>query len=203
MAWDPTSLIRSTSGLCHLIFVEKAWARSKPPSAEGTSFEGADPEWMKRVVLAGGGVNPTSVVSSAKPTTPRLGLRSLRRLANHLEAENLLAGEQWGFRPRRSAIDALFVISRIMADAAHRGEIDPVILDMMDIQKAYPNCSRNAMDKSLELMGVPGRMRTRFAKLVFWRTASATVGGRDWHSWTARSKEGSSLDVSSSPTLST
>eukprot|EP00972_Heterocapsa_arctica_P115964 16450660-Heterocapsa_arctica.AAC.1 len=88
-----------------------------------------------------------------------------RRLSRHLETEGILAEEQWGFRPYRSAIDALFVMSRVMADAAQNEDVDPVILDMMDIQKAYPNCSRNAMDQALRMVGVPSRLRTLFAKL--------------------------------------
>ena len=42
---------------------------------------------------------------------------------------------------------------------------DPLVLDMMDIKKAYPNCSRNAMDKPLKLVGVPPKLRNILAKL--------------------------------------
>ena len=66
-----------------------------------------------------------------------------KRLSAHVELHGIIATEQWGFRPYRSAIDALFVMSRVMSDAARQQDLDPVILDMMDIKKAYPNCSRN------------------------------------------------------------
>jgi len=56
-----------------------------------------------------------------------------RRLSDQLEAEGILAGEQWGFRPYRSAVDALFVMSRVVADAAQNNHEDPVVLDMMGI----------------------------------------------------------------------
>jgi hypothetical protein len=45
-----------------------------------------------------------------------------RRLSEHLEKHSVLATEQWGFRPYRSAVDALFVMSRLVADAG--GTVD-------------------------------------------------------------------------------
>ena len=88
-----------------------------------------------------------------------------RRLTAHVEKNNIIATEQWGFRPNRSATDALFVMSRIVSNGARQSDPDPVVLDMMDIKKAYPNCSRNAMDKALEVVGVPARLRNLMAKL--------------------------------------
>jgi hypothetical protein len=88
-----------------------------------------------------------------------------RRLSQHLEESHILATEQWGFRPYRSAIDALFVMGRLLGDASAVVSPDPLVLDMMDIQKAYPNCSRNAMEQSLILAGVPPRMRDILGKL--------------------------------------
>ena len=54
-----------------------------------------------------------------------------------------------------------------MSDAARQQDPDPVILDMMDVKKAYPNRSRNDMEKSLELVGVPPRMRNIFVQAGF------------------------------------
>eukprot|EP00969_Alexandrium_andersonii_P054494 2398974-Alexandrium_andersonii.AAC.1 len=54
-------------------------------------------------------------------------------------------------------------MSRVVADAAVYLEEDPVVSDMMDIQKACPNSSRNAMDKALELAGVPRKLRSLLA----------------------------------------
>ena len=88
-----------------------------------------------------------------------------KRLTKHVEENQIIATEQWGFRPNRSAVDALFVMSRVMIDGARHADEDPIILDMMDIKKAYPNCSRNAMDKALELVGVPPRLRNIVMKL--------------------------------------
>ena len=88
-----------------------------------------------------------------------------RRVSAHLERTGFLAGEQWGFRPYRSATDALFVLSRHMADAARVVSDDPIVLDMMDIQKAYPNCSRDAMEEALSRAGVPGHLRNLLAKM--------------------------------------
>ena len=42
---------------------------------------------------------------------------------------------------------------------------DPLVLDMMDIKKAYPNISKNALDKPLELVGIPPKLRNILAKL--------------------------------------
>jgi len=56
-------------------------------------------------------------------------------------------------------------MSRMMMDATRQTDPDPLVLHMMDRKKAYPNCSRNAMDKSLEIVGVPPKMRNILAKL--------------------------------------
>ena len=52
-----------------------------------------------------------------------------------------------------------------MADAAKQDGPDPEIMDMMDIKKAYPNSSRNAMDRALKLVGVPPKVRNMMQKL--------------------------------------
>ena len=88
-----------------------------------------------------------------------------RRLTKHLEEKGILATEQWGFKPNRSSTDAVFVMARIAADAAGQLDPNPVVMDMMDIKKAYPNCSRNAMDGALKAVGVPDKMRTLLMKL--------------------------------------
>ena len=82
-----------------------------------------------------------------------------KRISAHVEKHNVISNGQWGFRPYRSAIDALFVMSRLTADAGLSVDPDPLVLDFMDIQKAYPNCSRNALEKSLELAGIPPASR--------------------------------------------
>jgi hypothetical protein len=82
-----------------------------------------------------------------------------RRLSKYLEKKGILATDQWGFRPLRSAVDALFVLSRVVADASRVVDMDPVVMDMMDIKKAYPNCARNAMEESLKAAGVPVKMK--------------------------------------------
>ena len=82
-----------------------------------------------------------------------------------MKQKQILATEQWGSRPHRSAVDALFVLSRIMADAGRILDTDPIVIDMMDIKKAYPNCSRNAMDESLKAAGTPEKVRKMMAKL--------------------------------------
>ena len=88
-----------------------------------------------------------------------------KRLSTYLERVNALPQEQWGFRSYRSAVDALFVMSRLMAESARTTDLDPVVVDFMDIQKAYPNCSRNAMEFSLEAVGIPIKLRNMLGKL--------------------------------------
>ncbi len=34
--------------------IQRLWARAKKPDGRGTEFEGADPDWLMRVVVAGG-----------------------------------------------------------------------------------------------------------------------------------------------------
>ena len=88
-----------------------------------------------------------------------------KRITKHLEESGFLAEEQWGFRPYRSSVDAVFVMSRLMADANVMVQEDPLVFDFMDIKKAYPNCSRNAMDKCLRGAGLPNNLVNLVMKL--------------------------------------
>ena len=59
----------------------------------------------------------------------------------------------------------MFVMSRVLEDTAMLMERDPIVMDMMAIQKAYPNCSRKALVWSLDMACVPEDMRNRMAKM--------------------------------------
>ena len=113
-------------------------------------------------------------------------------MSQHLEDKAVIANEQWGFRPYRSAIDALFVMSRVLADAAGVIDHDPIVFDLMDIQKAYPNCSRNAMEASLKMAGIPAGMRNltmQMVALTSYRCRSA-VGLSDGYTNQRGTREG-------------
>ena len=115
-----------------------------------------------------------------------------RRLSAYVEANDIIATEHWGFRPNRSATDAVFVMSRIMADGCRQDDPDPLVLDMTDVKKAYPNCSRNAMDKALELVGVPptpGNILVKLDLLTSYQCRSA-VGLSEAYSTLRGCREG-------------
>ena len=62
-------------------------------------------------------------------------------------------------------MDVLYVMSRVVADAAQSKDPDPVVLDIMDSRKAYDDCSRTAMEHALKVVGVPHKMRNLLNKL--------------------------------------
>ena len=84
------------------------------------------------------------------------------RLRDYCEREQILSDDQWGFRPLRSTLGALFVVRRLV-DLAVRVSPDAVddklVIEPLDIKKAYPSASRNASERIQENEGIPLHLR--------------------------------------------
>ena len=77
-----------------------------------------------------------------------------RRTIKILERENLLAEEQYGFRPSRSTIDAIFIVSSAMEKA--RIENVDLHVGFMDMSAAYDRLDRERMIQEMILLGFGG-----------------------------------------------
>jgi len=77
-----------------------------------------------------------------------------KRTIKILERENLLAEEQYGFRPSRSTIDAIFIVSSAMEKA--RIENIDLHVGFMDMSAAYDRLDRERMIQEMIVLGFGG-----------------------------------------------
>ncbi|CAK0866037.1 unnamed protein product [Prorocentrum cordatum] len=80
------------------------------------------------------------------------------RLTAYCEEHHALANDQWGFRPMRSTLGAISVVRRLVDLACHCGADnfdDPICVEPLDMQKAYPSASRNAAEAVERNEGIP------------------------------------------------
>lgn len=82
------------------------------------------------------------------------------RLQEFAESRELLPQTQWGFRPGRSIMGPLFGMRCIAEAASEVGKLDssflaPVVLILLDIEKAYPSVPRTAARSVFVKMGCP------------------------------------------------
>ena len=77
------------------------------------------------------------------------------RLTKTLEQHGLRSDLQFGFRPKRSTVDAAFVLQTI-ADKYAAGEARPVYVAFVDFAKAFDMMSRDRLWARLEDLGVRG-----------------------------------------------
>lgn len=77
------------------------------------------------------------------------------RLMDFLEANNLLAAEQHGFRPRYSTIDAVFALEQKIQAA---GKNIPVFAAFLDIKKAYDSVWREGLWYLMHQKNIRGKI---------------------------------------------
>ncbi|CAK0794762.1 unnamed protein product [Prorocentrum cordatum] len=80
------------------------------------------------------------------------------RLTAYCEEHHVLANDQWGFRPMRSTLGAVSVVRRLVDLACHCGADnidDPICVEPLDMQKAYPSAFRNAAEVVERNEGIP------------------------------------------------
>ena len=104
------------------------------------------------------------------------------RLRDYAEEEGLLPNHQFGFRPLRSCTGALMVVRRLI-DMASRVDpalvADKLVVEPLDIKKAYPNSSRNASDAVQTNMGIPEKLRNLEKGLMSCATYVVRSAGGD------------------------
>ncbi len=90
------------------------------------------------------------------------------RLRDYAEKLDIFLEEAWGFRPYRCTCDEIFVVRRLIDAAVSPGpkyEGEPLGIELADIQKAYPNTSREVFQQVMLNEGVPERMVRRLLGL--------------------------------------
>ena len=92
----------------------------------------------------------TSLVSQASKVLLKIVVNCL---SDFCEVQQILPGEQCGFRPARSTIDMLFVVRRLQGLGRQRKI--PLYMCFVDLQKAYDSVDRRLLWKVLARAGVP------------------------------------------------
>ena len=82
------------------------------------------------------------------------------RLGNYCERDDILPGEQRGFRPQRSTFDMIFVVRRQHQQA--RKKSTRLYVFFVDLTKAYDSVDRTLLWAVLARFGVPPTMLTIF-----------------------------------------
>ena len=88
-----------------------------------------------------------------------------RRLQNYLEANNILAEEQNGFRAGRSCIDHLFVMCTVLRNRKTLGK--ETFLCFVDYKKAFDSVERNLLMFKLSNIGITGHMYNAISSLYY------------------------------------
>jgi hypothetical protein len=83
-----------------------------------------------------------------------------RRLVEWTEKANVLCSTQFGFRPHRSTVDAVFIAESLLRLARKRK--NKLILVFVDFKKAFDTVKRSRLWEKLEEMGVPKEVLEAF-----------------------------------------
>ena len=86
-----------------------------------------------------------------------------RRLQTYIESNNILVGEQNGFRASRSCIDHIFVLVTVLRNRKLLGK--ETFLAFIDYKKAFDSVERNLLFFKLAQIGVSGRMYHAISRL--------------------------------------
>ena len=82
----------------------------------------------------------------------------LARLSYFLEANNILTPVQAGFRPGRSTVDQVLLLSQSIADGFHRRKPGArTVLAMVDFAKAFDSVWHSALLSKMLSLGLPHR----------------------------------------------
>ena len=80
----------------------------------------------------------------------------LARLLFHLEANNILSPAQAGFRPGRSTVDQVLLLSQSISDGFHHARpSERTVLATVDFAKAFDSVWHSALLYKLSLLGLP------------------------------------------------
>lgn len=115
------------------------------------------------------------------------------RLDAWAEASTRRAVGQFGFRQKRSTVDAAFVLRHTIEMRRHEGK--PLFCAFIDFKKAYDSIDRQLLWKCLAGMGVHGECMGTLRKMYEAATMQVRIGGRISSSFTAEAgvKQGDPL----------
>jgi len=97
------------------------------------------------------------------------------RLQWHIESQHIIPDYQFGFRPDRSCIDCLVILS----SEIHKGYINQSVTigAFLDIKGAFDNVIPNILIQDLENIGISARIRMFVYNLISSRSLHFVVEG--------------------------
>jgi len=85
------------------------------------------------------------------------------RIQWHIESQHIIPDNQFGFKPDRSCIDSLVILS----SGIHKGFINSITISaFLDIKGAFDNVVPNILIQDLEDIGIPARVRMFISNLI-------------------------------------
>ncbi len=99
------------------------------------------------------------------------------RLSTWAFFHGLIPDSQFGFRPRSSTLDAVFVFSTLIVKYVLL-QNTPLYTCLIDFQKAFPSVNRAQLLAKLESFGVSSRFRRCICSLFVGNTFSIRVGSK-------------------------
>jgi len=139
---------------------------------------GSFPEqWKQSLVVLiskpnGNGFRPISFLSCLLKTMEKM---IYHRIQWHIESRHIIPDLQLGFRPDRSCIDSLVILSCDI----HHGFVNNsvTIAAFLDIKSAFDNVIPNILIQDLENIGIPAKIRKFVLNLTSTRTLYFIVDG--------------------------
>jgi hypothetical protein len=99
------------------------------------------------------------------------------RLLNHLTKLNILAKEQFGFRPNLTTENATFALTNEILDALNKRLIVGCIF--CDIQRAFDNVNFDILLSKLEYYGIQGVQKTLYKSYLYNRYQRVSIYDTD------------------------
>ena len=103
-------------------------------------------------------------------------VRVSQRMADIVEKNGMLGEEQFGFRRKRSTLDAIFVLTRLLQKAKRRRQ--PYAAAFIDISKAYDKVWRPKLFEKLKKLGFGGKILKLIQSMYKNDSISLVINGK-------------------------
>jgi len=141
-------------------------------------FEGTIPEQWKQSLMVlilkpdANGFRPICLLSCLSKIMEKM---IYNRIQWYIESQHIIPDSQLGFRPDRSCIDSLVILS----SEIHKGFISKSITfaAFLDIKGAFDNVITNILVQELENIGIPAKVRMFISNLISSRVLHFVVDG--------------------------
>ena len=97
-------------------------------------------------------------------------------MADIVEKNGMLGEEQFGFRRKRSTLDAIFVLTRLLQKAKRRRQ--PYAAAFIDISKAYDKVWRPKLFEKLQKLGFGGKTLKLIKSMYKNDSISLVINGK-------------------------